>query len=673
MRRLTSLHALVFVGALLLFTLEPLTGRMLLPHFGGAFHVWTTSLMFFQGALFLAYLYAHLVAERIGGWHLLVVALPLVLLPPSVGGGGADDASSLAILARLVTWVALPFTVLATTAIVAQNWRARSGVAPYALYAISNAGSLGALLVYALVIEPLFGVETQRWAWAIGYLLYVGLAVTAFRRHAAGTAPVHEQPADGPAPTTSAMIYWALLSAAPSAFLMAVTNHIALEAGNVPLVWIVPLAIYLGSFVVAFADPPEGEPSRVPRLVRRLWPHVAAVGVFFYSGGDAGGGWIDALIHLAVLSFVTLAAHAELYRHRPEARWLTRYYLVIAAGGWLGGAFVALVAPLAFSGLWEYPISIAALVVTMLVGRRAELASWLKSAPKLAIVVTLALGAVIVWKIADGAGAVDTSHTLAVRRSFYGVYRVTRTPRGHGAIRDLVSGTTRHGRQREGDGTPLSYYHPRGPLGDVFAEVAPESIGAVGLGVGAAAGHLKRADQHMRFFEIDPTVVDLAQTYFSYLRRAGERVEVVTGDARVSLEAERQRGEPPYDLLLIDAFAGDAIPSHLLTIEALTLYLDRLAEDGLLVMHVSNRYYDLRPVLRANAEVLELAGVHVSRVHELALDQDPAQYVVLARDATLLEPLRVRHGWARLRDTAGLAGARPWTDDHVAPLEALSF
>ncbi|MEZ4337575.1 MAG: fused MFS/spermidine synthase, partial [Sandaracinaceae bacterium] len=190
---------------------------------------------------------------------------------------------------------------------------------------------------------------------------------------------------------------------------------------------------------------------------------------------------------------------------------------------------------------------------------------------------------------------------------------------------------------------------------------------------GAAAGHLKRADQHMRFFEIDPTVVDLAQTYFSYLRRAGERVEVVTGDARVSLEAERQRGEPPYDLLLIDAFAGDAIPSHLLTIEALTLYLDRLAEDGLLVMHVSNRYYDLRPVLRANAEVLELAGVHVSRVHELALDQDPAQYVVLARDATLLEPLRVRHGWARLRDTAGLAGARPWTDDHVAPLEALSF
>ncbi len=673
MRRFTSLHAFVFLGALLLFTLEPLVGRMLLPHFGGAFHVWTTSLMFFQGALFVAYLYAHLVAERIGAWHLLVVALPLALLPPSVGGGGADDASSVAILARLVAWVALPFGVLATTAIVAQNWRARSGVAPYALYAVSNAGSLGALLVYALAIEPLFGVETQRWGWAVGYLIYGALAVVAFRRHAAGTAPVHAQAAETPAPAMGTMVYWALLSAAPSAFLMAVTNHIALEAGNVPLVWVVPLALYLGSFVIAFADPPAGEPSRVPRLVRRLWPHVAAVGVFFESGGDAGGGWIDALIHLAVLAFVTLAAHAELYRHRPEARWLTRYYLVIAAGGWLGGAFVALLAPVAFKGLWEYPLALAALAITMLVGRRAELRAWLKGAPKLAIAVTLALVAVIVWKVADGAGARDVSDTLAVRRSFYGIYRVTRTPRGDGAIRDLVSGTTRHGRQREGDGTPLSYYHPRGPLGDVFAEYTPASVGAIGLGVGAAAGHLKQPEQRMRFYEIDPVVVDLAERYFSYLRRAGERAEVVTGDARVSLEAERQRGEPPYDLLLIDAFAGDAIPSHLLTIEALQLYLDRLAEGGVLLLHVSNRYYDLRPVLRANAEVLGLSGVHVARIHDLALDQDPAQYVALARDDAPLEPLRLRRGWRRLRDTPALAGARPWTDDHVAPLEALSL
>lgn len=674
MRRLTSLHAFVFLGALLLFSLEPLVGRLLLPHFGGAFHVWTTALMFFQGALFLAYLYAHLFADRAGALHLALVAAPIALLPPSVGAAAPDEAGTLGILARLSLHIALPFVALATTAVVAQRWRARSGEAPYALYALSNAGSLGALALYALVIEPFFGLNVQRWAWGAGYLVYVALAVLAWRR-TARHAPlaVAIDAGDEPAPRAGAMAYWAMLAAAPSAFLMAVTNLIALEAGSVPLVWIVPLAIYLGSFVVAFMDPPPGEPSRVPRLMRRLWPHVAAVGAFFYSGGDAGGGWLETVLHLAVLAFVTFAAHGELYRRRPAARWLTRYYLVIAAGGGLGGAFVALLAPVAFRGLWEYPIALAALALTMVIGRRAELAAWLRAAPKLAIGVSLALAVVIGVKIADGAGEREASATLAVRRSFYGVYRVTRTPRGEGAVRDLVSGSTRHGRQRERDGTPLSYYHPRGPLGDVFTARAPSRTAVVGLGVGAAAGHLTRAEQRMRFFEIDPVVIELAQAHFSYLRRAGARAELVAGDARVSLERERVRGEPPYDLILVDAFAGDAIPSHLLTLEALRLYLDRLAADGVLLLHVSNRYFDLRPVLRANAERLGLAGVHVARTTELALDQDPSQYVALARDEAPLEALRLRAGWRRLRDTPALAGGHAWTDDHVAPLRALSL
>lgn len=674
MGRLTSLHAFVFLGALLLFGLEPLVGRMLLPYFGGGFHVWTTSLMFFQGVLFLAYLYAHLVAERLGALHLVVVALPLLLLPPGVGDGAAEGASSVVpILARLVTWIAVPFGVLATTAVVAQRWRARGGEAPWSLYAVSNAGSLGALLGYALVVEPLLGVSAQRWGWSLGYLAYVALAVLAWRRSAGREAVAAPAGDDGAAPRAGAMLYWALLSAAPSAFLMAVTNGIALEAGNVPLVWVIPLAIYLGSFVVAFADPAPGEASRAPRFVRRLWPHVAAVGVFFQSGGDAGGGWFEAGLHLAVLAFVALAAHAELYRARPGARWLGRYYLVIAAGGWAGGAFVALVAPFAFRGLHEYPIALAALGLTMLVARRVELRGWLKGAPKLAIAASAALVLVIAWKVGEGAAEEDASRTLAVRRSFYGIYRVTRTPRGEGAVRDLVSGTTRHGRQRERDGTPLSYYHPRGPLGDVIAARAPARIAVVGLGVGAAAGHLARADQRVRFFEIDPAVVELARAHFSYLARAGERAEVVVGDARVSLDAERRRGDPQYDLLLIDAFAGDAIPSHLLTVEALRLYEERLASDGVLLLHVSNRYYDLRPVVRANAEALGLAGVHTARVEDLALDEDPSQYVALARAEAPLEELRLRRGWRRLRDTPALAGARTWTDDHVSPLEALAF
>ncbi|HJL15537.1 MAG TPA: hypothetical protein RMH99_07780, partial [Sandaracinaceae bacterium LLY-WYZ-13_1] len=470
----TSVHAFVFVGAVLLFGLEPLVGRLLLPHFGGAFHVWSTALMFFQGALFVAYAYAHLLAGRLGRWHLLVVASPLAWLPPSVDGDPGAQASAWGVLGLLLEHVAVPFVVLATTAVVAQRWLARAGREPYGLYAVSNAGSLGALLLYALVVEPLVGLRVQRWAWAAGYVAYAALAVLAWRAKGPTTRAAPMAPLDpSPPPRPTALLYWGLLSAAPSAFLMAVTNLIALDAGSVPLVWVVPLAIYLGSFVVAFATPRPGTDTRVPGPVRRLWPHVAAVGLFFFSGGDAGGGWIDVAVHLGVLAFVTLAAHGELYRARPAPRHLTLYYLVIALGGWAGGAVVALLAPVAFDGLWEYPLALVALALTMSVARRDELASWLRTAPRLALVASAGLVIVIVGKVAYATSERDAAETLEVRRSFYGLYRVTRTSRGGGAVRDLVSGSTRHGRQREGDLTPLSYYHPEGPLGDAFALVEP--------------------------------------------------------------------------------------------------------------------------------------------------------------------------------------------------------
>jgi hypothetical protein len=670
-RSALPVHAFVFVGAVLLFGLEPLVGRLLLPRFGGAFHVWTTALMFFQGALFVAYAYAHLLAGRLGRWHLLVVALPLAFLPPTVGDGPVGAADAGAILVLLLRHVAVPFVVLATTAVVAQRWWARSGREPYGLYAVSNAGSLGALLLYALAVEPLVGLSTQRWSWTVGYVVYLGLAFLAWRAKGppASAAPLPKLP-PAPRPRPAALLYWAVLSAAPSAFLMAVTNLIALDAGSVPLVWIVPLALYLGSFVVAFASPRDAEAgTRVPGPVRRLWPHVAAVGLFFFSGGEAGGGWVDVAVHLGVLAFVALAAHGELYRARPAPRHLTLYYLVIALGGWLGGAVVALLAPVAFDGLWEYPLALAALALALGIGRREALCAWLRTAPRLALVASAALVLVIVGKVAYASSSEDASETLAVRRSFYGLYRVIRTPRGEGAVRDLVSGSTRHGRQREGDLTPLSYYHPAGPLGDALATVAsPRRLGVVGLGVGAAAGHLAAGDR-ARFFEIDPAVAELARAHFGYLRGAPGATEVVVGDARVSLERERDEA-PPYDLLLVDAFAGDAIPTHLLTLEAFALYRARLAPDGLLLLHVSNRYYDLRPVLRANAERLGLVGAHVARLEGLAPEQDPSRYVALARRPARLAGLLAR-GWRRLSETPALAGAAPWTDDHVDVLEAL--
>lgn len=647
---------------MLLFSLEPMAGRLLLPRFGGAFHVWTTALMFFQGALFAGYCYAHFAADRLGRWHLLIVALPLAALPIGLGDAPSSEATVFAILGLLARHLALPFVVLSTTAVVAQRWLSRTGEEPWSLYAASNAGSLGALLGYALIIEPFVGLELQRRAWSALFVVYVLASALAWRASRRGSSPAPPPRSEG-RPPLPRLVYWALLSAAPSAFLGAVTNLIALDIGSIPLVWVVPLAIYLGSFVVAFARAKSGEATRVPGFVRRLWPHVAAVGLFFFTGGDAGG-LADAAVHLVVLAFVCLAAHGELYRARPEPAELTRYYLVVALGGWIGGAFVALLAPALFRGLYEYPVALVALALTIGIGRRSALYGWLRG-PRAPLLASAALVLVIVLKIAWATVAEpERGETLVIERSHYGLYRVTRTAREDGAVRDLVSGTTRHGRQREGDPTPLSYYHPEGPLGDALALLErPRSVGVVGLGVGAAAGHLE-AGERVRFFEIDPVVDALARREFTYLADARAEVDVVIGDARVSLERESRRGAPRYDLLLVDAFAGDAIPTHLLTVEALDVYLSRLAEDGVLLLHVSNRYYELAPVVAANARERALAFRRIARIEGLALDEDPSQYVAIARRPERLAPLE---GW---REPEARAIA-PWTDDHVNVLEAL--
>lgn len=633
---------------------------MLLFELGSAFHVWTTALMFFQGALLLAYLYAHHVAERIGRGHLLLIALGLFWLPPTLHTLLGGDSVPAIVLLLLVS-VGVPFVALASSAVVAQRWLARGGVEPYSLYAWSNAGSLAGLFGYSLWLDPWVDESAQRWVWAIGFVTYLGLAIVAWRaRPPAAREPGWRETWTEPPPRRQ-LVYWGLLSAAPSAFLLGVTNLIALDVGHAPLVWAVPLAIYLGSFVWAFARP-------VPGLVRRLWPHVALVGLYFFSGGDAGDGWLEAVVQLVVLAFVTLGAHGELYRTRPATLRLGTFYEVVALGGWLGGAAVALLAPRLFGGLWEYPAALGLLGLTMAWGRREELRAWLRTRPLGPLLASGALLAVIAFKVGAGLGQEGASETLAAERSFHGLYRVTRTATPEGAVRDLVSGDTRHGRQREGDGTPLSYYHPAGPLGDVWRLVRPRAIGVVGLGVGAAAGYLERDDQRMRFFEIDPAVERLARAHFSFLARGGDRVEVVLGDARRSLEAERAAGAPGYDLLLVDAFAGDAVPAHLLTVEAVALDLSRLRPDGVALFHVSNRYYALRPVLRAAAEALGVWGVHVARRDGLARDEDPSEYVALSRDPARLRPL-LGEGWLALDE--GLPHATAWTDERPQSLRAL--
>lgn len=675
---MSALRVFVLLGAFLLFAMEPMVGRLLLPDFGGAFHVWTTSLMFFQAALFVGYLYAHLGAERAGRTHLALLALPVVLLPPTVRvvGEGGEVGS---LLATLAIDFGLPFAALATTGVVSQHWLARSSLPerdrPYVLYAWSNVGSLIALLAYALLIEPLVGLTVQRWTWAVGYLGYLAVAFVAFRATRRSTPARVEALVDEPPPEPiqwTRIGYWLALSACPSIFLMAVTNLIALDAGNVPLVWVVPLAIYLLTFVLAFA-----EPSRVPELVRRLWPHFGAVGMFFFAGADTGGSWSLAILQLFVLFAVCAAAHAELHASRPAPSRLTLFYLVVSLGGWLGGAFVALLAPSLFRGLYEYPIAIVGLALAMAAMHRRALWDWIRGPGKVAVGVTLLLVAAIAWRVASGIASSQPSvvRTLEVQRSFYGLYYVIERATVRGRQRALVSGTTGHGRQFLDPalrGEPLSYYHRRGPLGDamvILHERTPHPrIGIVGLGVGATAAYAGEGDA-IDFFEIDPVVVELARRHFSYLSDSPGEVRTIVGDARLEL-ARVAREEPGrrYDLLLIDAFAGDAIPTHLVTREATELDRSLLAEDGILLFHVSNRYYDLRPVLARTAGVL---GLHAATKYQPAPANDPegldpSQYVVMVEREELLAPFLER-GFTRLPPGDGPL----WTDDHASAITAL--
>lgn len=678
-----ALRVYVFLGAFLLFSMEPLVGRLLLPEFGGAFHVWTTSLMFFQAVLFLAYAWAHLVAPKIGRLQAIVVLLPLVFVPPSPGEI-LPDHDVPALLWALTRASALPFFALATTSVTAQAWLARSSLpgkeSPYFLYALSNVGSLAALLVYATLIEPFVGLSVQRWAWAAGFVLWVLSALAAWRATEGGLgAQAKVEKPQAPPAHPLEIAYWIALSACPSALLMAVTNLIALDAGNVPLVWVIPLALYLLTFVLAFAEPPPGQATRVPEAVLRIWPHFAAVGLFFWSGAETGSTWLEVLLHAGIFFVVALAAHTELYRVRPPPAELTRYYLVLSFGGWVGGAFVALVAPAAFDALFEYPIAIVVLGVAMVAWNREALRGWLKTAGIPAIGISVALVLVIGWKVAEGTTrGSDGDRVLETDRSFYGLYRVVDTRRSGVLTRDLVSGTTCHGRQfldEESRREPLSYYHRSGPLGDVIVmtrDRRPDPadrrlrIGAIGLGVGATAAYTEPGDE-MVFFEIDALDVRLAEEHFTYLADARGDVRTVVGDARVRLRELTE--SPEWDLLLVDAFAGDAIPTHLVTLEAVQLDRSLLAEGGVLLFHVSNRYYDLLPVLARIAQELGVPAAYERHLNGLMPGQDPSVYFVFAPDEVFVQLLGPA-GWVPVTPELA-AGADLWTDDHVNTLAAL--
>jgi hypothetical protein len=705
-----------FLGAYLLFCVQPMIARMALPQFGGAPAVWNTCLVFFQSALLAGYAYAHAVSRRLGArgqalLHLALLALPIAALPIAIPTGGVvEDAPALRLLGRLLIAAGLPFFVIATTAPTLQRWFAttshRRAADPYFLYAASNAGSLLALISYVTLIEPNLSLGEQSRFWAVGYAVLAALMI------ACAFVP-RKAPALRPEASAVERVgarrrwHWMALAFVPSSLLMGVTTYLTTDLAPVPLLWVIPLALYLISFIIAFADPPA--------LVRRgcalaLAPALVATLILMFRPTVVPL-WATFLVHLATFFLAATACHAELAQRRPSAARLTEFYLMMAIGGAAGGLFNALIAPVVFTWVAEYPLALAlaALMAPAVASRAtrrglrgriartldvalplllggasyARLRLWgpgvgtwfLLVPPAVCLLFALrplrfALGlAMVAVVLAD---AEDAGRNVVLRtRSFFGVLRVSANfPPG---MNMLAHGHTLHGMQRRSPDpsvrrVPLMYYFPTGPIGQVFEAYhrtpVVARVGVVGLGVGSLAGYGMTGEE-FTFFEIDPAVERIARdtSLFHYLEDCRAHGRVVRGDARMSLAREP---DGSFGLIVLDAFSGDAIPVHLLTREALRLDLAKLADGGLIAVHISNNYLDLAPAIRALARDAGLAGLDLNETsvpdNEYRQGRMPSHWVVLARQPSDLAPLAGRPGW-RVLGGAGRE-ATLWTDDH---------
>jgi hypothetical protein len=696
----------VFVGAGLVFAVQPMVAKMLLPSFGGAASVWAVSLVFFQATLLAGYAFAHVSLRVLGvrrqtAVQVGLLLLPLAALPIAVGSGvsGVDDPN-VRLLVALTLGTSLPFFAVTTASPVLQRWFSATGHSsggdPYFLYAAGNAGSLLGLLLYPLVIERALPLDAQALAWAIAYTVFVILAAAcAWRVLASPKGPDQNV---GVAPVSVPVAWrrrlgWIGLAAIPSSLMVGTTTHLSTDVAAVPLLWVIPLALYLLTFVLAFA--------RRERLsfqnVSRCAVVTSLVAIFSLLPIVTLPIWALVCIHGLNLFFLALLIHRRLALDRPPADRLTEFYLLLSVGGVCGGAFNALLAPLIFPTVAEYPIAIVAALLLRprppRVGRSARRLRRTLDIVPLLVLLWVILGAATQFEkselfarlflfamvgvvalfarrptsFAFGCAAlllltVVPHPALHGERTFYGVLRVEEDGTRH----TLVSGTTVHGVEdfaQSQIGEPLSYHSRQGPLGQLFERMGSrfDDVAVIGLGAGAAAAYGAEGDA-FTFFEIDPEMARVATdpTLFSYVSNSAAETRIVIGDGRLKLEDEPDRS---YDAVILDAFSSDSIPMHLLTLEAVELYLQKLRSDGVMAFHISNRYLDLEPVVAGIARRLELSGAaqhhRFSKTYFERTGNASSNWVVLARDASTIDLLRRDRRWRQLPTSAGLP---VWTD-----------
>jgi hypothetical protein len=692
----------IFASAFLLFMVQPMVGKHILPWFGGAPGVWMLCLAFYQSTLFLGYAYAHLLLLFFEPrWqfavHAAVFAAALAVLPVLPGEAWKPDpgaSPSLRILAMLIANVALPFFLLASTGPLVQWWFARvfPGRSPYPLYAVSNIGSLLALVSYPFLVEPRLTLSMTSSVWSWG-MAAAGVSVCCCAWWATRKSVGRNESsfmATSEVVSAARVAGWVLFPACAVVLLMGVTNQLCLDVASVPFLWIIPLCIYLVTFILCFAS---------ERVYRRnsfilLWVGslVALIALLEWDLARAAWGRAPSLlVQIAIYALMLfggcMLAHGELYRSRPAPRFLTRFYLCVSGGGALGGLFVGLAAPRIFQDYHELPIGAAACWLLVLWACWRDPASFLHAgrghlAPVTATLVTLAVF-VAHWTHPP----LSKDRVIAKQRNFFGVLEVLEAypdqPRLHQM--KLRNGSTMHGVQHvKGNARrePVSYFGRFTGIGLVMGaanEGRPWRVGVIGLGIGTLAAYGRSGDR-MVFYELDPDVVAIAQNpaYFSYLHDSAAEIEVVPGDARLSLEAELRAGrERGFDLLVIDAFNSDAIPVHLLTLEAFQLYQRHLRTGGALAVHVSNRHFDLTPlVFRLGRDLgLRVLGIANQLIPKhLSID---SWWLVLSEHGPYLESVttygrrqmkalgipRKKIGFGGLSESV-IDRAPVWTDDY---------
>ena len=695
----------VFLGAFLLFQIQPLIGKYFLPWFGGAPSVWMTCLMFFQLLLLGGYAYAHglqkLTASRQVAAHALLLALALLtgcllcliwkspILPDLSWQPDGADFPTWHILRLLLVSIGLSYFLLSSSASLLQAWFYRTGSSksPYVFYVVSNTASLLALLSYPFLFEPLLPIRTQALLWSGGFVLYAALCLWCARQLWKGYADMTPlsraecgMKRDRVIPSMGRFALWTILAFCGVLALMAITNQMTQDVPPVPFLWILPLAIYLLSFIIGFIEK------------QRKWQDIyiylmlCAFGIawFLMKEGLEAGIRQQIAAYCFILLTICLFCHNALYRTRPDPRHLTGFYLCISLGGALGGLFVVLAAPVLFNGCWEYQLMLllAGGLAVFFIYTDEQTRRVFRPVRHLFPVLLVGFSVFLVHGIVR-----QVRGSVFMDRNFFGSVRVAVEYNNGIPIYTLMHGRINHGMQIDHPRLklrPTTYYTEKGGGGLALLNHPkrrsgePMRVGFLGMGTGVMASYGQPGDIY-RFYEIDPAVIRLAESapWFSYLRDSKAGIIIVPGDGRISLERELKRSRHDtlaaspgnrFDVLVLDAFSGDHIPMHILTLEAFKIYLDHLADDGVIAVHISNRYLDLLPVLAQVQKAYGLSMAYIQSKGDMKISAN-AQWVLLSRDESFLKQPAIAR--ADSLSERSVREIRPWTDDYSNLLSVL--